>query len=405
MAKTSTILQVFVGSPSDVTEERRILEEVVNEINLAWGNTNNVRLELIKWETHTRPDFGEDAQDVINRQIGDEYDIFIGIMWGRFGSPTNRSDSGTEEEFDRAYTRLKESPEKIKIMFYFKDAGIPPSKMDPNQLSKVQAFKTKIASEYGALYHQFETAEEFRTKSSIHLSTLVQDWLKTGVSSQTSLARTSVSTASIKPLDKSPDPLANLMALTDDDFDEGVIELSELANDAMEAVTAIVKKMTDATNELGLKFKQRTDEINLLATDGITPDIRASKRIANNTANDLEVYVRRLSVEIPEFHKEHSLAMDTFEKIAMISNTDLKEDPDDIKAALLQIQEYRNGVSTSSVELSEFQQSIADMPRMTTAFNRARRRAIAILEDLLVQLRTASNQIQDVEILLVRMSE
>ena len=45
------------------------------------------------------------------------------------------------------------------------------------------------------------------------------------------------------------------------------------------------------------------------------------------------------------------------------------------------------------------------MPRMTTAFNRARRRAIAILEDLLVQLRTASNQIQDVEILLVRMSE
>ena len=42
---------------------------------------------------------GIDAQDVINRQLG-EYDIFLGIMNTRFGSPTHRADSGTEEEFD-----------------------------------------------------------------------------------------------------------------------------------------------------------------------------------------------------------------------------------------------------------------------------------------------------------------
>ena len=93
MAKSQTILQVFVASPGDVDIERKILEDVISEFNLTWSDTNKVRLELLKWETHSHPGFGQDAQDVINQQIGNDYDIFIGIMWGRFGSPTNRSES------------------------------------------------------------------------------------------------------------------------------------------------------------------------------------------------------------------------------------------------------------------------------------------------------------------------
>lgn len=232
LAKTPTFLKVFVASPSDVAEERRILQDVINEFNLTWGDTHNVRLELVKWETHTRPGFGEDAQDVINKQIGDDYDIFLGIMWGRFGSSTNRVESGTEEEFERAYSRLKTSPGSVQIMFYFKDAGIPPSKMEPAQLAKVQEFKAKIAVEYGGLYHPFESAEEFRTKSRIHLSKLIQDWLKTSSSSHTGAGK---KPTPAPPID-TPDPLANLRALTDDDYDDGIIELSERASDAMAAV-------------------------------------------------------------------------------------------------------------------------------------------------------------------------
>ena len=92
MAKRQTLLKVFVASPGDVVEERRILEDVINEFNMTWGDTHELGLELVKWETHTRPGFGDDAQDVINKQIADEYDIFLGIMWGRFGSPTNRAE-------------------------------------------------------------------------------------------------------------------------------------------------------------------------------------------------------------------------------------------------------------------------------------------------------------------------
>jgi hypothetical protein len=99
MAKRPTILQVFVASPGDVADERAVLNDLVNEFNITWGDTHNVRLEILKWETHSRPGIGPGPQELINQQLGDTYDIFVGIMWGRFGTPTNVAESGTEEEF------------------------------------------------------------------------------------------------------------------------------------------------------------------------------------------------------------------------------------------------------------------------------------------------------------------
>ena len=52
--------------------------------------------------------FVYDGQDVINRQIEDKYDLFIGIMYTKFGSPTNRAESGTVEEFEIAYKKAQE---------------------------------------------------------------------------------------------------------------------------------------------------------------------------------------------------------------------------------------------------------------------------------------------------------
>jgi hypothetical protein len=154
MPKTTTTLEVFVSCPSDLMEERKLLEEVVAEFNQISSIDNNFQLQLLAWDTHTHPGLGDDAQDVINKQIGDRYDIFIGMMWGRFGSPTSRSDSGTQEEFERAFARYKSTNGAVQIMFYFKDAPIPPSQIEPRQLERVQLFKQQLSKDYGALYHQ-----------------------------------------------------------------------------------------------------------------------------------------------------------------------------------------------------------------------------------------------------------
>ncbi len=398
MAKTQTHLQVFVASPGDVGDERRILETVIREHNLMLSRSD-VHLDLIKWETHTYPAIGADAQDVVNQQIGDEYDIFIGIMWGRFGSPTKRAESGTKEEFERALNRYISSEGSVQIMFYFKEAGIPPSKIDPRQLSNIQEFKRRIAKDHGVLYKEFETAEDFQTKVRMHLGLVVQDWIKANPDGAvTTPARTATMTSN------TDDPLANLSALTEDEYGDSLIELSERGDDAWTKVTNSIQKMTDAINEVGEKFNLRTAEIEDLTAGGTTPDIKSAKRVSKNAANDLEVFVNQLSAEIPVFKEQHLFAMETFGHIAMISDKDMNVDAEGIKKALTNTQEYRNEISTSSESLSEFRGIIAGLPRMTAAFNRARRRAAAVMEDLLVQLRAAESQSDDVVSLLKRMA-
>ena len=100
MAKTVTHIEIFLASPSDLVEERKAVRETIGELNNIFRTTLNVQLDLLGWETHAYPSAGVDPQDTINSQIGDKYDIFIGLMWGKFGTPTGRAGSGTEEEFN-----------------------------------------------------------------------------------------------------------------------------------------------------------------------------------------------------------------------------------------------------------------------------------------------------------------
>ena len=81
-------IRVFVASPGDVQRERDSLLGVINELNRALDSLApraGLRLELARWETDAYPEMGR-PQAVINRQIA-PYDIFIGILWKRFGTP------------------------------------------------------------------------------------------------------------------------------------------------------------------------------------------------------------------------------------------------------------------------------------------------------------------------------
>ena len=271
--------------------------------------------------------------------------------------------------------------------------------MDGAQIVKVQAFKRTIAVEYGGLYYQFETTDDFQTKARIHLSKVVQDWLSSNTSEIDSktVAKTNDAESEVY------NPLANLAALDDGDADEGVFDLIDRGSEAMDEVVQIVTRMGEATNDLGDKFRQRSEEAKKVSGGSGNADRKSAKRIANNAANDLDVFVKRMSVEIPEFHKQNAIFTESFSKVAMISETDFDEDNEDVETALASMQQYRGAIETSSESLLEFRQSISSLPRMTTTFNQARRRAVAIMDDLLVQLRTASSQAEDIENLLVRL--
>lgn len=163
-----TNLRIFVASPGDVNEERQTVNAVVDELRATLAPALQVSLEVVKWETHVHPAVGADAQDVVNKQIG-EFDIFVGIMWRRFGTPSQRAESGTEEEFFRAYD-LFQKHGRPAIMLYFKTKEFfPQDTAEIEQLGKVVKFKEQVV-ELGVLYGEYVEEIDFERRLRVHLT-------------------------------------------------------------------------------------------------------------------------------------------------------------------------------------------------------------------------------------------
>jgi hypothetical protein len=165
-------IRVFISSPGDVKAERDAAATVINELNHAaavLAPEKELVLQALRWETHVYPAMGT-VQDVINEQLSD-YDIFIGIMWKRFGTPTGRAESGTEEEYRIAYENWKKS-KRPHIMFYFSQKAVPPGRTeDAEQLLKVYQFRDELQSN-GLVWH-YKGLDEFKAALRSHLLQLI----------------------------------------------------------------------------------------------------------------------------------------------------------------------------------------------------------------------------------------
>lgn len=162
------LIRCFIASPSDTEEERKICEKVFEEINAGIGIPYKFIIKSLKWENDVHPGIGDDGQDVINRQVKDKYDLFIGIMYTKFGTPTLRASSGTEEEFIRAYEEAKKL-KNMEIMFYFNDAPIEPSKINISDYQKVTEFRNNVVATK-CMYSMYNGLDDFESKLSKHLN-------------------------------------------------------------------------------------------------------------------------------------------------------------------------------------------------------------------------------------------
>lgn len=168
-------IRIFLASPGDVGDERELVTEIIEDLQLTVGKTKNIHLELVKWETHAYPDIASYSQEVINNQVGD-YSVLIGIMWKRFGTKTKNANSGTEEEFNLAYEVFKKHG-LPKIMFYFRTPDAVRNKDDLKQLESIFNFKEKL-QENGALYWEYSSIRDFERKLRVHLYHHIENVLK-----------------------------------------------------------------------------------------------------------------------------------------------------------------------------------------------------------------------------------
>ena len=153
-------INCFIASPGDTSEERNACEQIFDEINHGLGKSLGFRLVPLRWEKDIYPSVADYGQQVINRQVDGNYDLFFGIMKSRFGTPTPQAGSGTEEEFNIAYEKYQ-NREIGNIFFYF---GVPEQsayELDLEQFQKVKDFRTKI-EQNGVVPMQYHGLDDFK---------------------------------------------------------------------------------------------------------------------------------------------------------------------------------------------------------------------------------------------------
>ncbi len=97
---TASTFYVMIASPGDVASERAIVRDVVYEWNAVHSGARKIVLLPVGWETHSSPEMGAPAQQIINRQVLDKCDLLVGVFWTRIGTPTEKHLSGTVEEIE-----------------------------------------------------------------------------------------------------------------------------------------------------------------------------------------------------------------------------------------------------------------------------------------------------------------
>jgi anti-sigma regulatory factor (Ser/Thr protein kinase) len=390
MPVTRTILRVFVGSPGDMTPERAALDQVVNELNRTWGNTSRVFLELIKWETHGYPGIADDSQAVINEELLNDYDIFIGLMWTRFGTPTNRAGSGTEEEFDRAYEQFKRNPKQIRVMFYFKEAPVAPLALDPAQLVSIKNFRDQLG-EKGALYWTFNESDEFARLARIHLSLALQDYGKgwgidieaDAKSDKRDVISTEVEVAGENSVDQ------------DDVVELGLIELWEAVQENNEVYLEVMARITEATHNIGERITERTKELNDLQASGAGFDVKQVKRITNRTAEDMTNYADILEIEVPIMAKSFSALIDQMSISIPLAKDFGGFDYQTIRDLNKTIANLKDTVFSSQAQLRGYRDAVASTPRATTALNHAKKRVVSNLNRMDEELSASFNLLSE----------
>lgn len=354
-------LRIFAAAPTEVWDDKMHVREVVEELNSIHGANAEVVLRYVAWETDVHPSVGRDAQDVINEQIGDHYDIFIGLMWSRFGQPTLRFGSGTEEECQRALQRAKTDPESVSILFYFKDAAIPPSKIDVQQLSAVSRFKQSLSLN-GVLFDTYQAGEELKLKLRKHLAAVSREWIKR------------VSQPSVPIAGKSPVSEPQAHASGDEEGDFGFLDYIEKGMTCFQHCAAAANRIGKIMNARSVNVPLKAEKLTSAMRLPPARRLSAARRILKSIAADMDamsvVFEEQTEIVAVNFNAGFAAFEISSKMLTSIEGADTSE-----LAELLQVAEtFKATLLSSEQSFTTLQATIIGLPQIDQSTNKAGKR-------------------------------
>lgn len=380
MPEPAKVCQVLISSPGDVDAERYEVEQAIIELNEYGFENLGIHIEPIRWENNCYPSVGDDSQSVVSEQLGDDYEVFVGIFYKRFGTPTPRAPSGTVDEFERAYKRWL-STGSPQIMFYFRNGPVPLSEIDPLQLASINEFRERL-KQLGVLFWNYTDQEHFAKLIRMQLPMMLYRQQNDRVHPcGPSVANSDIISTIDLGINKN-----------NDRAEEGFLDLLTDGDETFEDMTEIVARISRSITSLGDKVRIRNEEYNTKYKDR-----KLMKQFGDRTAEDLKNFADRMDVDVPQFAKLFSKGIDKY-TLAFAISTDFNDiNEQHLNESIQSAIQLRTTIETTIKAVANLREVIAATPRLTTAFVQSRRHAITALDMLLREMETAIDLTSEME--------
>jgi hypothetical protein len=243
------ILNVFLASPSNLTDERRITKRCVDLLNKRIGSRLGWHVDLLGWED-TLPGYVR-PQDKINLDV-DRCHLFVGLLWRRWGEPPGGGTwtSGFQEEFERARER-REAAGSPEIWLFFRQVE-EALRIDPGeQLQNVISFKEQIRLGKKIFYKEFNDASEWTQLFEDYLYQHVLDLYNP--SQSVDATETATKTPSIHPIAQIADNRAAESVISGQDDGTVAKLLAEITDSVRSGVLSVYEDNATAITKLSFE--------------------------------------------------------------------------------------------------------------------------------------------------------
>lgn len=377
--KNLKLVRIFLATPSDVSPEREIVKTVINEINGTLGAALNFRTEVTGWE-NVPPARGESAQKVISNYIGKNYDIFLGVMWGRVGTPTDGAESGTIYEYESAL-KLDDNRADFQLMWFFKEDDIEFNKIDPEQLLKVKKFKETVATD-GCYYDAFRSPN-FEKKLRMHLSATIPKLLKNEIPESTvvEIDTSQLSSDTSQPTDEK---------ISDID-DPGILDYRIDLDDASNKFGILLMELTSGLELVNEATSNASSKLTTINKNLNTPDPKEIMLILEEPSEALNLYSIESDEVLPDLELEFNRMITATTGMQILS---LNETTDSIEEEnKTAIHGLISNIDEAKDNLVEFRKSLKKTLPLTRNYRKARDKAVASLKRQEKFLNSCSTQL------------
>jgi len=364
------VFRLFVIGPSDIEDEREIVKAAIDEVNVLARSAYGVSFEYVGWDTDALNTTGVDAQDVINTSIDDNYDAVLGFLWTRFGTPTGRALSGTEEEYKRAMSRF-EAGEIKHILWFIRKDPIVPSDLDVDQYIKLTKFIEKIRGNSLTLDYRISDLEKvLRSQLTTLLTALIAE------DDEPNSPPNEIQKNIIIPNNDSKNNLKDEDAIFDDE-QPGLLDLRVAFDEAVETFANELGEVSASMEIIGEATKSATEKINVASTMNSTLNPKDIMKILDEPIDALHLYAEESENRHPTIASSFNTMINTFQSLRLLQIEKDGNDPTTLKEA---IESLRSSIANCKIGMVSYLESLQSTPPMSKKYNKAKRKATYAVE-------------------------